>query len=88
MARWESREVGSPPRLMTRTTRLDFQAEGTTAKRKTRLEKESRRWRHHGKETLKSELGRQSARQVGIADFSLSFCAQGFQRKRCQLCFC
>ena len=35
---------------------------------------------------LRAELGRQSARQVGIADFSLSFCAQGFQRKRCQLC--
>ena len=33
----------------------------------------------------RAELGRQSARQVGIADFSLSFCAQGFQRKRCQL---
>ena len=31
------------------------------------------------------ELGRQSARRVGIAGFSLSFCAEGFQRKRCQL---
>ena len=33
----------------------------------------------------RAELGRQSARQVGIAGISLSFCAQGFQRKRCQL---
>ena len=32
----------------------------------------------------RAELGKQSARQVGIAGFSLSFCAQGFQRKRCQ----
>ena len=32
----------------------------------------------------RAELGRQSARQVGIAGFSLSFCAQCFQRKRCQ----
>ena len=31
MERWESREVGSPSRLMTGTTKLDFQVEGTTA---------------------------------------------------------
>ena len=43
MGRWESREVGPPSRLMTGTTKLDFQVEGTTAKRKTRLKKESRR---------------------------------------------
>ena len=33
----------------------------------------------------RAELGRQSARQAGIAGFTLSFCAQGFQRERCQL---
>ena len=36
------------------------QVDGTTPKRKTRLKKEGRRWRHHGNEILKSENGRQS----------------------------
>ena len=43
MRRKESEEVGSPSRLMTGTSRLDFQADGTTVKRKARLKKESRR---------------------------------------------
>ena len=43
MGRKESREVGSPSRLMTGTTELDFQVDGTTARRRTRLKKESRR---------------------------------------------
>ena len=39
----ESSEVGSPSRLMTGTTRLDFQADGPTERRRTRLKKGSRR---------------------------------------------
>ena len=34
---------GSPSRLMTGMMRLDFQADGTTARRRTRLKKESKR---------------------------------------------
>ena len=39
----ESREVGSPSRLLNGTTKLDFQEDGNTARRRTRLKKESRR---------------------------------------------
>ena len=51
LERKESREVGSPSRLMTGTTRLDLQ----------RPKKERSRWRHQGKWTLKAEYGRPSA---------------------------
>ena len=63
------------------TTRLDFEAEGTTTNCNTKIKKESSKRRQHGKETLKAEYGRSSTPDADSGHLTsaatISLCEKG-----------